>query len=322
MAVYFAALEPGDTILAMRLDHGGHLTHGHKVNFSGHLYSVVSYGVEREIRPDRLRGGQAACARAQAEADRVRRVCLPARDRGGQVPRSRRRGRGAAPLRHGALLRARCGRRASEPRTALRLRDVDDAQDPGRAARRVHPLPGGAREGRRPGGLPGDAGRAALPHDRRQGDVLQDRGLRAVPGLPGAGSGECRCARRGARSRAGSSCSPAAPTRIWSSWTSVASEWTGKDAEDRLHDVWDHREPQHRSVRRAPADRRIGRAARLSGGDDARLRRGRHARGRPTSSRAFSPRTPTFRRLRSRTGALCARHPLYPGFRGFPAYAS
>ncbi len=48
MAVYFSALQPGDTILAMRLDHGGHLTHGHKVNFSGRLYDVATYGVERE----------------------------------------------------------------------------------------------------------------------------------------------------------------------------------------------------------------------------------------------------------------------------------
>jgi glycine hydroxymethyltransferase len=48
MAVYFAALDPGDTILAMRLDHGGHLTHGLKVNFSGKLYAVVGYGVDRE----------------------------------------------------------------------------------------------------------------------------------------------------------------------------------------------------------------------------------------------------------------------------------
>ena len=45
MAVYFAMLDPGDTILTMNLDHGGHLTHGHKINFSGKLYNVVSYGV-------------------------------------------------------------------------------------------------------------------------------------------------------------------------------------------------------------------------------------------------------------------------------------
>jgi glycine hydroxymethyltransferase len=48
MGVYFACLQPGDTILAMRLDHGGHLTHGLKVNFSGKLYDVVGYGVDRE----------------------------------------------------------------------------------------------------------------------------------------------------------------------------------------------------------------------------------------------------------------------------------
>jgi len=48
MAAYFALLQPGDTILALRLDHGGHLTHGLKVNFSGRLYAVVQYGVSRE----------------------------------------------------------------------------------------------------------------------------------------------------------------------------------------------------------------------------------------------------------------------------------
>ena len=48
MAVYFAVLEPGDTILSLRLDHGGHLTHGLKVNFSGRLYTIVHYGVTRE----------------------------------------------------------------------------------------------------------------------------------------------------------------------------------------------------------------------------------------------------------------------------------
>ncbi len=48
MAVYFAALKPGDTILAMNLAHGGHLTHGSPVNFSGQLYNVVPYGVRRD----------------------------------------------------------------------------------------------------------------------------------------------------------------------------------------------------------------------------------------------------------------------------------
>src|SRR5215467_12912077 len=48
MAVYSAVMDPGDTMLALRLDHGGHLTHGLKVNFSGRLYDVVHYGVSRE----------------------------------------------------------------------------------------------------------------------------------------------------------------------------------------------------------------------------------------------------------------------------------
>ena len=48
MAVYFSCLEPGDTILSLELAHGGHLTHGLKVNFSGRLYRIVHYGVSRE----------------------------------------------------------------------------------------------------------------------------------------------------------------------------------------------------------------------------------------------------------------------------------
>jgi len=48
MAVYFAVLNPGDTILSMQLSHGGHLSHGHKVSFSGKLYNVVHYTVHPE----------------------------------------------------------------------------------------------------------------------------------------------------------------------------------------------------------------------------------------------------------------------------------
>ncbi len=48
MGVYFALLEPGDTVLGMRLDQGGHLTHGSPVNFSGAYYDFVAYGVDPE----------------------------------------------------------------------------------------------------------------------------------------------------------------------------------------------------------------------------------------------------------------------------------
>lgn len=48
MAAYFAVMEPGDTLLAMSLDQGGHLSHGHPLNFTGKMYRVVGYGVSRD----------------------------------------------------------------------------------------------------------------------------------------------------------------------------------------------------------------------------------------------------------------------------------
>src|SRR5713226_7787181 len=89
MAVYFACLEPGDTILAMDLAHGGHLTHGMRLNFSGKLYKVVSYGVRkdteridfdqvarlaREHRPKLVVAGASAHPR-QIEFDRFAQIC-------------------------------------------------------------------------------------------------------------------------------------------------------------------------------------------------------------------------------------------------------
>jgi glycine hydroxymethyltransferase len=48
MAAYFAVLKPGDTVMGMSLDHGGHLSHGSPINFSGKMYRIVPYGVSRE----------------------------------------------------------------------------------------------------------------------------------------------------------------------------------------------------------------------------------------------------------------------------------
>jgi glycine hydroxymethyltransferase len=88
MAVYMAALDPGDTILSLELSHGGHLTHGLKVNFSGRWYTIAHYGVSRETsvvdydevlrlakehRPKLIVCGGSAYPRT-VEADRFREV--------------------------------------------------------------------------------------------------------------------------------------------------------------------------------------------------------------------------------------------------------
>src|SRR3982750_1008283 len=92
MSVYMTLLKPGDTVLGMNLAHGGHLTHGHPLNFSGQLYTIVPYGVRRdderidydeldrlatEHRPKMIIVGASAYprvidfARVRATADRV-----------------------------------------------------------------------------------------------------------------------------------------------------------------------------------------------------------------------------------------------------------
>src|SRR5450432_58944 len=48
VSVYMASLQPGDTVLGMNLAHGGHLTHGHPLNFSGKMYKFIPYGVSKE----------------------------------------------------------------------------------------------------------------------------------------------------------------------------------------------------------------------------------------------------------------------------------
>jgi len=88
MAVYFAALEPGATILSMDLTHGGHLTHGKKANFSGRLFRIAHYGVSaeteqidydavaeiaREAKPEMIVGGASSYPR-QIDAARLAQI--------------------------------------------------------------------------------------------------------------------------------------------------------------------------------------------------------------------------------------------------------
>jgi glycine hydroxymethyltransferase len=88
MAVYFSVLQPGDRILTMDLAHGGHLTHGHKANFSGKLYQVTHYGVSQadgridydalakqaeEVRPKMITAGASAYPR-EIDFPRLRQI--------------------------------------------------------------------------------------------------------------------------------------------------------------------------------------------------------------------------------------------------------
>ena len=78
MAAYFSVLEPGDRIMGMNLAHGGHLTHGMALNFSGRLYEVHSYGVREDTERIDYDALAAQAARGPAEAHRRRRVGLSA----------------------------------------------------------------------------------------------------------------------------------------------------------------------------------------------------------------------------------------------------
>ena len=168
MCVYQALLNPGDTVLGLSLDHGGHLTHGSPVNASGLLYNFVSYGTGAEDRID-MDDVRDARARTPTEDDRRRHDRLPAPPRPRAVQEDRRRGRCAAAVRHRPPRRSRRGRRPSQPGAVRRRRDVHHPQDPARSSWRLHPLQGGTRQGHRQGGVPRLAGRPAGARHRRQG---------------------------------------------------------------------------------------------------------------------------------------------------------
>ncbi len=181
MAVYFACLNPGDTMLAMNLAHGGHLTHGMHLNFSGKLYKVVPYGVRKD--DERIDFDQVA---ALAREHKPKLVVAGA----SAYPRTIDFSRFAEICKEvGALLMVDMahiagsggGRSAPQSRAVGGVRHLDDAQDAARPAERLHPVQEGVGAEGQPGGVSRDAGRAADARHRGQGDRLR-RG--AAAGLP------------------------------------------------------------------------------------------------------------------------------------------
>ncbi len=136
---YLAIIEPGDTVLGMSLDHGGHLTHGSPVNFSGLLYHIVSYGVNpetetidydeveriaKECRPKVIVGGASAYPRFID----FERMAAIAHEVGAYL---------MVDMAHIAGLVAAGA--APEPGAPRRHRHLHEPQDPARPARRLHP---------------------------------------------------------------------------------------------------------------------------------------------------------------------------------------
>jgi glycine hydroxymethyltransferase len=81
MEAYAAVLQPGDTILGLNLAHGGHLTHGHHLNFSGKTYKIVPYGVTKETETIDYDALEKLAEQGSAEADHRRRQRLSAHHR-------------------------------------------------------------------------------------------------------------------------------------------------------------------------------------------------------------------------------------------------
>ena len=212
MAVYFALLKPGDTVLGMNLAHGGHLTHGHPLNFSGKLYTIVPYGVRKdderidydelerlahEHKPKMIMVGASAYPRV-IDFERIGKV---GRRVGAPV---------VTDMAHIAGLVA--AKRAPEPGAALRLRHDDDAQDAARPARRHGALPRRSTPRISTARVPGRPGRTADAHHRGQGGLLQGGDGAGVRRIPAADRRQ-RAAPRGRRwRRPASAWSAAAPT--------------------------------------------------------------------------------------------------------------
>ena len=318
MAVYAATMEPGDTLLALRLDQGGHLTHGHKVNFSGRLYNVVHYGVSRETmtvdydevlrlakesRPKVIVCGGSAYPRV-VETDRFRAIadevgalllCDMAHFAGlvaaGVVP---------SPVPDCDFVSSTTHKTLAGPRSGFVLcreehaKALDSAVMPGmQGGPLMHTIAAKATCFRI---AMTDAFRSYQRQIRANadalGDALQEHGLELVTG--GTDTHLLLVDLRN-------------------------SDWTGKDAEERLAEVdvtvnrntvpFDERSPF------VTSGIRVGTPAMTMRGFD-------EDDFRETGSiiAAALTESPDVGGLRARVAALCAKRPLYPGWRGYTSF--
>jgi glycine hydroxymethyltransferase len=320
MAVYMAALQPGDTILSLELSHGGHLTHGLKVNFSGRLYTIAHYGVSREtnvvdyddvldrareIRPRLIVCGGSAyprtvdTAKFREIADEVGALLLCDMAHFAGLVAA---GLQPNPVEHCDFVTSTTHKTLAGPRSGFILCREEHAQAVDRA---VFPgMQGGPLEHTIAAKATcfkiaaTEAFRDYQSQVRRNADTLSDTliegGLDVLTG--GTDTHLLQLDLR-------------------------ATDWTGKDAEERLHEVkltvnrntvpFDERKPT------VASGVRIGTpAATMRGMDDGDFREiGRIIVGALGES-------PDLAALRARTEALCAKRPLYPGFRGWTTYVS
>jgi glycine hydroxymethyltransferase len=318
MAAYFALLQPGDTILSLRLDHGGHLTHGLKVNFSGRLYTIVHYGVSRETelvdydevlalakehRPRLIVCGGSAYPRTvdtaafRAIADEVEALlmCDMAHFSGLVAA-----GLHPNPVEHCDVVTSTTHKTLAGPRAGFVLcrgehaQAIDRAVFPGmQGGPLVHAIAAKAACFRI---AATEAFRSYQEQVRANADALSEElisnGLDIVTG--GTDTHLLQLDLR-------------------------KSEWTGKDAEERLHEVkltvnrntvpFDERPPT------VASGVRIGTpAATMRGFDEDDFREvGRIIAGALADADLSD--------LADRALELCAKRPLYPGFRGYTAYA-
>lgn len=320
MAVYFACLEPGDTILAMRLDHGGHLTHGHRVNFSGAQYRVVAYGVERDSglidfeevrrlaraeRPKLIVCGVSAYPRA-IDAQRFREIA----DEVGALllcDMAHVAGLVAAglhpnPVPHCDFVTSTTHKTLAGPRGGFILCRAEHAQAIDRA---VFPgLQGGPLEHVIAAKAvcfeiaASEAFRAYQAQIRANADALAEALLEGGIDLLTGGT-DTHLVQMDLR----------------------RSQWTGKAAEDRLHEIGI---TANRNT--VPYDERpptVASGVRL--GTPAITMRGFDEEDSAEVGRiivAALSEGAALETLRARVAALCERRPLYPGFRGFTAYRS